>query len=235
MLEGTFEHEDFAGHRGKIGPGDLQWMTAGRGILHAEVPGIDEVARGLQLWVNLPKSHKMMEPRYQELLAKNVPEANLDGVKIKVIAGESHGVKAVVRTITPIMYLDVSLEANKKVELSIPPTYNGFIYILSGSAQVGATNTEGKHGSTLVLDPAIPKSDLNAKNESKVPVSSQENGCRLVAIAGEPIGEPIFQRGPFVMTTQDEIVQAFVDFRSAKNGFERAALWESQIGGRVRG
>ncbi len=111
MLSGAFEHEDFAGHRGRIGPGDLQWMTAGRGIVHAEMPLGKEPATGLQLWVNLPSSAKKMEPRYQELLNENVPKfiSPSGGVSVKVIAGEAGNVKAAVHTVTPIYYLDVRM------------------------------------------------------------------------------------------------------------------------------
>ncbi|KAI9144465.1 RmlC-like cupin domain-containing protein [Paraphysoderma sedebokerense] len=235
MIEGEFEHEDFGGHRGRIGPGDLQWMTAGRGVIHAEVPIGDGVNKGLQLWVNLPKSHKMMEPRYQEHTDKQVPRVKLDGVEIKVIAGESHGVHAKVRTITPIMYLDVNMEANKTVDLVVPRTYNSLLYILSGSAEFGGSKVEGSAHRTLVLDPAVGKSDSSATVESKLPVKSLGSGCRYVLIAGEPIGEPIVQHGPFVMTSQEEIMQAFMDYRFARNGFEKASTWESQIAHQVKG
>ncbi|KAI8597471.1 RmlC-like cupin domain-containing protein, partial [Dissophora ornata] len=111
MLEGQFQHEDFAGHKGTIGPGDLQWMTAGRGIVHSEMPVKSQTrAHGLQLWINLPKEHKMCEPQYQELLDKEIPRATPEeGVTVKVIAGESHGVTSKVYTRTPTMYLDFKM------------------------------------------------------------------------------------------------------------------------------
>jgi redox-sensitive bicupin YhaK (pirin superfamily) len=117
MISGKVAHEDFAGHAGIIGAGDLQWMTAGRGIVHAEMPATGEENVGLQLWVNLPRSEKMCEPRYQELLDKDIPHARPeDGVDIKVIAGDSHGVKSPVYTKTPTMYLDFHLAAGKTVK-----------------------------------------------------------------------------------------------------------------------
>ncbi|KAI9144464.1 RmlC-like cupin domain-containing protein [Paraphysoderma sedebokerense] len=234
MFEGTFEHEDFAGNTGKVGPGDLQWMTAGRGILHAEVPGVNEVAKGLHLWVNLPKSHKMMEPRYQESMSNDVPAAILDGIKIKVIAGETHGVKSKVSTITPILYLDVYMESNKTVEIAIPPTFNGFVYMLHGTADIGGTKAKALPSHALVLN-TISKTHPDAKKASTLTINSGQEGAHFVIIAGEPIGEPIVQHGPFVMTSKNEIIQTFVDFRSAKNGFENAANWQSTIGQRVKG
>jgi redox-sensitive bicupin YhaK (pirin superfamily) len=116
MKSGVFQHEDFAGHSGKIGPGDVQWMTAGKGIVHAEMPFGDEPARGLQLWVNLPKADKLSEPRYQEFLSKDIPKVEREGIQVKVIAGESFGVRAKVSTRIPIVYLIVNLDANTSLE-----------------------------------------------------------------------------------------------------------------------
>ena len=129
MLEGQSQHEDFAGHKGIIGPGDLQWMTAGRGIVHAEMP-VDSSAKahGLQLWINLPKAHKMCEPQYQELRDEEVKRARPeDGVEIKVIAGESYGVKSQVYTRTPTMYLDIRMSKNETVVPSILASYRVYL------------------------------------------------------------------------------------------------------------
>ncbi|KAL7748801.1 RNA pol II transcription cofactor [Sorochytrium milnesiophthora] len=231
VYEGAFEHEDFKGHKGRLGPGDMQWMTAGRGIVHAEVPAVDGVSRGLQLWVNLPKSHKLMEPRYQELKGSDIPQAHpSDGVVIQVIAGKSFGVQAPVKTVTPIMYLDVVQQANTRVEHAIPANYSGFVYVMSGSAKFGAAETEGRAHSLLVLDAATGKSE----EETTLPVAtSDDKGCQYVLLGGEPIGEPIAQHGPFVMTTQDELRQAFMDFHRGVNGFEGAHEFQSDIAKRV--
>lgn len=110
MIEGRFVHEDFCGHKGAIGPGDLQWMRAGKGIVHAEMPASRGMNRGLQLWINLPAKEKMSSPNYQELLDKDIPRKTENGVTVKVIAGESMGIKSPVYTVTPTMYLDFILE-----------------------------------------------------------------------------------------------------------------------------
>ncbi|KNE60380.1 hypothetical protein AMAG_05770 [Allomyces macrogynus ATCC 38327] len=230
MLSGAFEHEDFAGHRGKIGPGDLQWMTAGRGIVHAEVP-IEEENSGLQLWVNLPASHKMMEPRYQELLGKDLPRVQpADGVDVTVIAGEAYGASAKVRTVTPICYFDIRVEAGSSTKVPVPGTFNAFAYVLEGEALFGGKATKGVRGEAIVFD--APTED-DAKKATEVPVVAGEKGVRFVVIGGEPINEPIVQHGPFVMNHPLEIRQAMEDYYSGSNGFERAVGFKSDISKRV--
>ncbi|KAJ3215693.1 hypothetical protein HDU67_010404 [Dinochytrium kinnereticum] len=204
MLEGSFIHEDFTGRKGIINPGDLQWMTAGRGIVHAEMPIADPpgtVCRGLQLWINLPAEHKMVEPRYQELKDEDVPRAeSKDGkVKVKVIAGESFGVKAA----------------------PIPEGYTTFIYTLSGTPKFGSNNTRVQPHTTVVF----------SRDGEAVPMeSSDDEPSHFVLIAGKPIGEKIVQYGPFVMNDQAEIYTAFDDYQNGRNGFEDAEGWSSQIG-----
>ncbi|KAF9983046.1 hypothetical protein BGZ80_008524, partial [Entomortierella chlamydospora] len=190
MLEGQFQHEDFAGHKGTIGPGDLQWMTAGRGIVHSEMPVKSQTrAHGLQLWINLPKEHKMCEPQYQELLDKEIPRATpQEGVVVKVIAGESHGVTSKVYTRTPTMYLDYKMDKNKTVEQSIPSTYTGFIYMLKGKAYIGDKEFEGHAHHTLTL---------SEDGAETVKIQTKDEDAHFVLIAGEPLKEPIVQHGPF--------------------------------------
>jgi len=225
MLEGTTEHEDFAGHRGKIGPGDLQWMTAGRGIVHAEMPGSsEEFSRGLQLWINLPSHAKMKPPAYQELLDSDVPRALVDGgetATVKVIAGEAFGVNAAVRTHTKMMYLDVKLRPGKCVEHTVPTSYTGFMYILSGRARVGLNGDWYDAHTTLVMD----------QSGDRLPVEAPSEGDEVhyVLIAGEPIGEPVAQYGPFVMNTREELQQAMMDYQLGQNGFEKAPEWRSEL------
>ncbi|KAG0075814.1 hypothetical protein BGZ90_009472 [Linnemannia elongata] len=217
-----FQHEDFAGHKGTIGPGDLQWMTAGRGIVHTEMPVKTQApAHGLQLWINLPKEHKMCEPQYQELLDGQVPRANpQEGVVIKVIAGESHGVTSKVYTRTPTMYLDFKMAPHKTVEQAIPSSYNGFIYGLKGTIFVGEEGVEGKSHQTLVL---------SQDGTETIKISTKDEEAHFVVIAGQPLKEPLVQRGLFVMNTQEEIVEAMVDFQRGQHGFERAKGWHSTI------
>ncbi|KAK4510079.1 NADH-cytochrome b5 reductase [Mucor velutinosus] len=221
MLEGEFLHEDFKGHKGRIGPGDLQWMSAAKGIVHAEIPASNSRAHGLQLWVNLSSKNKMSEPNYQELPKEKVVEATPEeGVTIKVIAGESYGVKSPVMTRTPTMFIDVKLKKGKKIEQVIPKNYAGFIYTIAGSALYGGSKHSSEAHHTLVL---------SANEGDYIPVESTSDDCHFVVIAGEPINEPIVQHGPFVMNTQREIYQAFADYQHGRNGFEGAPEWTSSI------
>lgn len=225
MLEGIFQHEDFLGHKGTIGPGDLQWMTAGRGIVHSEMPGVKdgERLRGLQLWVNLAAKNKMMAPRYQELPASKVPRVTRDGVTAIVIAGEALGVSSPVQTLTPTHYLHFIMEPNSVLEQKIPSTMNSFLYILEGHAEVGTTNTRCEAHHTITL----------TRDGDGVVVRTGDSRCSFVLLAGEPIGEPVVQHGPFVMNTREEIMQAFHDYQTGSNGFEAAPSWESAIGRRL--
>ncbi|KAG0027853.1 hypothetical protein BGZ82_008733 [Podila clonocystis] len=211
MLEGQFQHEDFAGHKGTIGPGDLQWMTAGRGIVHSEMP-IKWQTRtyGLQLWINLPKEHKMCEPQYQELLDGEIKRAvPQDGVVVKVIAGESHGVKS----------------QNKSIEQSIPASYTGFIYMLKGKAYIGEDGFEGNAHYTLTF----------TEEGETVKIETKDEEAHFIFIAGEPLKEPIVQHGPFVMNTREEIHETFQDYQQGKNGFERVSKWKSYVAQKQHG
>ncbi|GJJ70655.1 quercetin 2,3-dioxygenase [Entomortierella parvispora] len=222
MLEGQFQHEDFAGHKGTIGPGDLQWMTAGRGIVHSEMPVKSQTrAHGLQLWINLPKEHKMCEPQYQELLDKEVKRARPEeGVEIKVIAGQSHGVSSQVYTRTPTMYLDIKMDKNKTVVQTIPASFTGFIYTLKGTIFVGDNAFKGEAHHTLTF---------SEDGAETVKITTKEESAHFVLIAGEPLREPIVQHGPFVMNSKEEIYSTIRDYHSGTNGFEHARDWSSTI------
>ncbi|XP_063413947.1 pirin-like isoform X2 [Mytilus trossulus] len=222
VLEGGVTHEDFCGHKDTIHPGDLQWMTAGRGIVHCEMPHGTEQAHGLQLWVNLASKDKMTAPAYQELLDKDIPKTKQDGVHVKVIAGESLGIKSPVYTRTPTMYLDFQLDQGAVLNQPIPQGWNSFIYTLSGKASFGEDSAAKQHHAhyTLVLD----KNGDGIRVENKSP-----EVCRFVLIGGKPLGEPVKQHGPFVMCTDEEIKQALNDYRQGENGFEKAHTWNSWV------
>lgn len=187
------------------------------------MPATDELNKGLQLWVNLPRSEKMCEPRYQELLDADIPRAQPeDGVDVKVIAGECFGVKSQVFTKQPTLYLDFKLTEGKEARPSIPPAYNALVYILNGSLYVGEPDqlVEAHHTIVLSRDEGADHVYLRSKdNES----------CHFVLIAGLPTGEPVVQYGPFVMTTQKEIQETFEDYQMGRNGFERAPGWSASI------
>lgn len=220
LLSGKFVHEDFCGHKGTIEPGDLQWMTAGRGIVHSEMPVGEQPSRGLQLWINLSKENKMVEPSYQELKDSQIPKKSENGVHVKVIAGESMGIKSPIYTRTPTMYLDFKLEKGSSFIQPVPYDWNAFVFILNGAGLFGTVNKLVKANvhHTLVFSPGDSIKFKNEENEQ----------LHFVLIAGKPLNEPVAQYGPFVMNTQDEIDQAFEDFRQGKNGFERAPNWRSE-------
>jgi redox-sensitive bicupin YhaK (pirin superfamily) len=212
VLEGAMEHGDSQGNHGRIGPGDVQWMTAGSGVVHSEMPA-EELRRdggrlhGFQLWVNLPRRDKMMKPRYQELRAAEIPTAtSADGkVTVTVLAGESLGTRATIDTRTPIIYLHVRLAAGARFTQAIPETYNAFAFIVSGEAAAGSR--PASENDVLIFD----------NNGDEVTITS-ENGAELLLIAGVPLHEPVARYGPFVMNTPGEIRQAMLDYQTGKFG-----------------
>lgn len=216
MLQGSVTHEDFEGHKGTIGPGDLQWMTAGRGIVHSEMPASQGTQKGLQLWVNLSSKHKMTEPKYQEISGKDIAEAAVDGIKVKVIAGEALGAKSPVYTRTPTMYLDFTLKPGAHLQQPIPASWNAFIYILEGEGVFGISKSSPVTAHHLLL---LGHGDgVEVWNKSAKPL-------RFILVGGEPLGEPVAQLGPFVMNTQEEIDRTIYDFENCINGFEKARHW----------
>ena len=213
-LEGEFEHEDSAGHRGILRAGDVQWMTAGAGIVHSEMPSnrIREQGgrvHGFQIWVNLPSRLKMTRPRYQEVPAARIPEATTaDGLaRVRVVAGEALGARAVIDTHTPVVYQDWSLKNGADVTVAIPADHNAMVYVFEGSALIGDKGREIRDGQLAVLGPG-----------DAVRLRGAAAGGRLLLLAGVPHGEPVAHHGPFVMNTREELVQAVRDFQSGKMG-----------------
>ena len=213
-LEGEFEHEDSAGHRGVLRAGDVQWMTAGAGIIHSEMPSKrirEEGGRvhGFQVWINLPARLKMTRPRYQEVPAARIPEATTaDGrARVRIVAGEALGARAVIDTQTPVVYQDWSLTEGAEVNVAIPADHNAMVYVFEGSALVGDKGREIRDGQLAVLGAG-----------DAVRLRGTTGGGRLLLLAGVPHGEPVAHYGPFVMNTQDEVIQAVRDFQSGKMG-----------------
>jgi len=224
VLEGEILHEDFLGHSGTLNTGDAQWMSAGKGIIHSEIPG-REMMRGLQLWLNLKSDYKMMEPVYQNLRANEMLTVEENGVKVIVVAGEALGKKSDVTTRTPAYYLDVTLRQGATFKPTIPDGWTTFCYTLDGDVDVGpdCKNVPAHH--TVVFN----------RNGEFVEFSKKSNeDARFLLIAGKPIGEPVVQKGPFVMNTPEEIEQAYDDYRNHNNGFEHARNWKSVIGTKFR-
>jgi hypothetical protein len=214
-LEGEFEHEDSAGHRGSLRPGDVQWMTAGAGIVHSEMPSKrirEEGGRvhGFQIWVNLPARLKMTRPRYQEIPASRIPLAeSADGkARVKVIAGEALGARAVIDTHTPITYQDWSLDPGADVATRVPADQQALVYVFQGRALVGDEGRQIDDGQLARLGAG-----------DTVRLRGAESGPgRLLLLAGVPIHEQVARYGPFVMNTELEILQAIRDFQSGRMG-----------------
>lgn len=230
ILKGSAKHEDFAGNKGTLRAGDLQFMTAGRGIMHSEQPLPAEdgsPGAGFQLWVDLPKQLKMCEPRYRDLHANEIPNVELDDgkVHVKVISGKCGGVDSVKDlAYTPVWYLDIQIKPGGSISQPLPQGWNAFAYVFEGSAVFGY-KSEGK---TIAEKHSVVFFAREGHQvDVQVPETADES-VRLLLIAGQVLDQPVVQRGPFVMTSQEEIHQAFEDFYMHKNGFERARNWRSQ-------
>jgi hypothetical protein len=216
LLSGSMEHEDSRGNRGRLGPGDVQWMTAGSGVVHSEMPEPGFAARGgrmhgFQLWVNLPKKDKMMAPRYQEVPAAGIPVGKSEDGKVtaRVIAGEALGARAVIDTRTPISYVDLELAPGAVLEQPLPEDFNAFAYVVSGDGVFGADKTPAQ-AHELVL---FRNDGGSARIEASAAVP-----LRVLVIGGRPLDEPVARAGPFVMNTRAEVVQAFEDFQQGRLG-----------------
>ncbi|UKZ86039.1 uncharacterized protein TrAFT101_001879 [Trichoderma asperellum] len=234
LLKGVVDHEDFAGNSGTLYEGDLQFMTAGRGIVHAEMPrkqpdGSQNV--GLQLWVDLPKKLKYCEPRYRDLRAAEIPTVDVDEgrVTVKVISGQSHGVDSVKElAYTPVWLLDFQLRPGAKVTQALPQGWNAFAYVLEGDVTVGE-GAEAKRAEQY--DNVFFKQEGDVIHLSTE--ASATKDARVFVIAGTPLDQPVVQYGPFVLNSEEEVMQTFADYQTHENGFERAKSWRSQIGDRV--
>ena len=208
MIAGRMQHRDSAGHEGLLENGGVQWMTAGSGVIHSEIPQQEAgVMEGFQLWLNLPASDKMSEPWYRDFAAGDLPRFMTDsGVTVTVIAGESHGVTgAVTREATAPLYLDLHLPAGARFEQPLPAGHNAFVYAYRGEVRIGAETLPAQRMAILANDAEADGVVIEATGEAKV-----------LLIAGRPLNEPIAQYGPFVMNTDQEIYQALNDFRDGR-------------------
>ncbi|SDG52486.1 pirin family protein [Propionivibrio dicarboxylicus] len=210
MIAGRMRHRDSAGHEGLLENGGVQWMTAGRGIIHSEIPQQEEgLMEGFQLWLNLPARDKMSAPWYRDFAAADLPRfSTAVGVDVTVIAGTSHGITgAVTREATAPLYLDLHLPAGSRFAQTLPPGHNAFVYVYRGTVDIAGTAVPAQR--MAILD--------NAADADGIVISS-EAGARALLIAGAPLREPIVQYGPFVMTSEQEIYQALNDYRDGRLG-----------------
>lgn len=206
VISGQIEHYDtHSGEGGVLGPGDVQWMTAGSGVEHNEVPSEGMTAHSLQLWVNLPKVHKMTTPRYQNLKSGDMPVRQETGAAIKVFAGSSKGVAGPTRNYVPVTMVEMTIEPGYTVTQDFPGSYNGFIYVLEGNGTFGNNNIAASKGHVLWLGEG-------GSGESEVDITAGGK-LRVLLYAGEPVREPVAARGPFVMNTERELTEAFSEYR----------------------
>ena len=206
MINGRMRHHDSGGNEGLLGPGGAQWMVAGSGLIHSELPEQEAgLMEGFQLWINLPAKNKMVAPAYRDIPADAIPEISLsDGVKLRVIAGECHGVAgAMRRPDTEPLMVDIHLPAGASFEAMLPATHNAFLYTYRGEVLVAGTVVPDRHMAILANEGERVK--INASQPSKV-----------MLVAGKPLGEPIVQYGPFVMNTQTQIEATIADYRAGK-------------------
>ncbi len=213
MLDGHMEHQDHLGNVGDLGPGSVQWMTAGRGVIHSEMPKQENGRmRGFQLWINLPSAEKMRPAAYRDIPAEAVPELRFDGGHLRLIAGQLElGGQAMAgpvnggdqRLSTDPLYVDLRLEAGRSLTLPITADYSAFVYLYEGEAAIGEATVPHRAAGVLTEGDSLA---INAGPE----------GARLLLLAGKPIGEPVVQHGPFVMNTREEIEQAMWDYRDGR-------------------
>lgn len=209
MLAGRMQHKDSVGNTGDLGPGSVQWMTAGRGIIHSEMPQQENgLMWGFQLWVNLPAKHKLDDPRYQDIQAAEIPTVETkDGASVRVIAGAIGDVRGPISSVaTAPVLLDVRFDRAGTLEHALPPGHNAFVYVYEGELAIGESGTRVQRGNIAVLgagDVARLVADAPGK---------------ALLLAGRPIEEPVARYGPFVMNTREELEQAFADYRSGALG-----------------
>jgi redox-sensitive bicupin YhaK (pirin superfamily) len=217
FLEGGGEHEDSAGHKGQLRPGDVQWMTAGAGVIHSELPAREILERGgrvhgFQIWVNLPRRDKMIAPRYQEIPSGSIPErTSADGLaRVRVIAGDALGGRAVIETRTPILFHDWTLQPGASVDVPLPPDHDVFAYVFQGSLLAGEERTPVAAGKAVVF---------GSGDGVRLAVAPEAKGpARLLLLGGVPLREPVARYGPFVMNTPEEIHQAIADYQAGRLG-----------------
>ncbi len=210
MIQGRMLHRDSAGHEGLLQSGGMQWMTAGRGVVHSEIPQQQSgLMEGFQLWLNLPAERKLCAPWYRDVQAQDIPRLRTgDGVELAVLAGSSHGVQgAVQRELTEPLYLDLRLPAGSRFSQPLPAGHNAFVYVYRGALRIGDAEVPAQRMGILGNDPQADGVVLHALADS-----------RALLVAGRPLRQPIVQYGPFVMNTAQQIHDALRDFREGRIG-----------------
>jgi quercetin 2,3-dioxygenase len=208
MLQGRMRHRDSAGHEGLLVPGSVQWMTAGRGVIHSEMPEQEDGAmEGFQLWLNLPARDKMCPPWYRDIPAEAIPRFVHDGVTAQVIAGRSHGLDgAVQREATAVLYLDLHFAPGARFKQPLAPAHHAFVYVYRGSVAIAGTSVARQRMAILA----------QSADADGVAIVAGSDGARALLLAGAPLHEPIAQYGPFVMNSHEQLVEAVDDYRAGR-------------------
>jgi len=209
VLDGQLEHADSRGNRGVLGPGEVQWMTAGSGVIDSELPHGSSRVHSLQLWLNLPPAEKMTEPNYQDLRASAIPVHRAAGVLTRVISGAQAGLSGPARNHVSTLVLEVRAEAGATCAIEVPGGYNGFVYLLAGEGRFGAAATRASDGQVVWMAPA--------EENARFAVLA-ETALQLFVAAAPPIRAPVVAQGPFVMNTQEQLLEAVRDYRDGKFG-----------------
>jgi redox-sensitive bicupin YhaK (pirin superfamily) len=206
VIDGELEHYDNkTGNGGVLKAGDVQWMTAGRGVVHLEDPAEGVTVHSLQLWINLPSQNKLTEPRYQNLRGSEMPVRNEEGATIRVFSGFSKGITAETKNYVPVSMVEMNIDAGAAVTQDLPGDYNGFFYVIEGEGAFGSNEAEAQKGQILWLG------DGGAANQSEVTVRAKTN-LKVLLYAGQPVRETVVARGPFVMNSEEEVQQAYQDY-----------------------
>jgi len=211
VIDGAMEHEDSHGHRGALRPGDVQWMTAGAGVIHSEMPAAEIMrdggrVHGFQIWVNLPQAQKLATPRYQEYPSASLPIVQGAGTWARVIAGELDGRRSPIETTVPTTMVHVKLDANARISIPVAPGSNAIVHTIGGEARIADTRL-ADHSAALI-----------ASAPAQLELSAEGNGFEALVLAGMPLNEPVARYGPFVMNTREEIEQAFRDYQAGRFG-----------------
>jgi redox-sensitive bicupin YhaK (pirin superfamily) len=212
VVEGRIDHYDNQGHEGTILPGDVQWMTAGRGLIHNEIPAEGVTVRSLQLWVNLPAADKMTAPRYQDLAGDAVPVRRQPGVEIRVFSGASDGLTAPTKNIVPVTMVEIRLDQGASVRQDLPANYNAVIVVLEGEGAIGAEGKIVTAGDVAWLTRG------DSAEASEMEIRATDKPLQALLYAGRPLHEAVVARGPFVMNTEAEIEQAYSAYRAGRFG-----------------
>jgi quercetin 2,3-dioxygenase len=205
MLAGRMRHKDSKGNEGLLGPGDVQWMTTARGLVHSEMPEQEDgLMQGFQLWLNLPAKEKMLDPKYQDIPAATIPEISYDDAHLKVIAGEYRHLKGPIASPTTQPFIvDVTLKADGDIGLPVPVDHDGFVYVFDGAVEIDHTVVAKGQAAVLTAGQSLV-------------LTAGADGARALVVTGKPLKEPIARHGPFVMNTPQEIHQAFADYQSGR-------------------